>query len=297
MKLYIYRGLDNEEVPTDVTHVIVDDSVTTIKGRAFFECEHLVSVIMGDNVERIGHWAFCGCLAFRFIRLSKTLEYIGDGAFNGCESVEALFLPSTLKSIGSWAFNWCRSLRLLILPNGIDLGNGRNEIINHAGIYQIAENVGVVYEVGEYGQTSDDSNRRVHEWLFHHMDESPLHKLCYASFITTKQINDYIDENGKDSALQIDAIHGMTPLHMLSMNPHAPADAIASLLNSNMQAVFCADNQQKNPLQYARDYNIGGLVEMINSLCSHRNSSIVGVEADASIENSTSSSKRRKLED
>jgi len=63
MKLYIYRGLDNEEVPRDVTHVIVDRSVTVIKEKAFSKYEHLVSVIMGDNIKRIEGAAFWLCSA------------------------------------------------------------------------------------------------------------------------------------------------------------------------------------------------------------------------------------------
>ena len=60
--------------------------------------------------------------------------------------------------------------------------------------------------------------------------------------------------------LQTDATYGMTPLHLLMMNPHAPAETIAALLDTNMEAVLCLDNQQKTPLEYARDYNAGGLV-------------------------------------
>ena len=43
MKLYLYQGLDGEEVPKDVTHVIVDETVTVIKQCAFCEChsQHL----------------------------------------------------------------------------------------------------------------------------------------------------------------------------------------------------------------------------------------------------------------
>ena len=63
MKLYIYRGLENEKVPKDVTHVIVASSVTVIKKEAFNECKLLVSVIMGDNVKRIEEWAFKYCTA------------------------------------------------------------------------------------------------------------------------------------------------------------------------------------------------------------------------------------------
>ena len=79
---------------------------------------------------------------------------------------------------------------------------------------------------------------------------------------------------------------------MLSMNPHAPADAIAALFNSNMDAIFCADNQQKTPLEYARDYNVGGLVGMITSLCNHRNSSVLIVSNE---DHENARNKRRRL--
>ena len=78
MKLYIYQGLDNEEVPKDVTHVIVDNSVTIIKREAFLECRRLVSVIMGDNVKRIEAGAFHYCRAFDsfdFPRRWNTLDH------------------------------------------------------------------------------------------------------------------------------------------------------------------------------------------------------------------------------
>ena len=70
------------------------------------------------------------------------------------------------------------------------------------------------------------------------MDEAPFHKLCYNSSVTTKEINDHLNENSNDSALQVDTIHGMTPLHILTMNPHASADSIATLVDSRIEAVL-----------------------------------------------------------
>ena len=67
MKLYFYRGIDNEKVPKDVTRVIVDGSVAIIKKSAICECMHLVSAIMGDNVKRIEQLAFYNCVALRCI--------------------------------------------------------------------------------------------------------------------------------------------------------------------------------------------------------------------------------------
>ena len=166
MKLYIYRGLDGEIVPKDVTHVIVDSRVTVIKKEAFSWCELLVSIIMGDNVKIIERWAFYKCRALRFIRLSKTLEYIGELAFFGCRSLEALFLPSTVTSIDHRAFVLCRFMRVLILPNDIDLSKVGYHIILNTAVYQIAEASGVRYVHDNIvGRITDESIRRVKDKL------------------------------------------------------------------------------------------------------------------------------------
>ena len=197
MRLHIYHALDGEIVPDDVTHVIVDDSVTVIKKQAFSYCELLVSLIMDDNVKRIEEEALSCCRALRFLRLSKALEYIGNHAFYCCVSLEALFLPSTVNSIGKNALKYCRSMRLLILPHDMDLNNIGMDIIIGTAVYEIAKASGVRYEldraairsIGYVLGNAVESNRRVNEWLFHHMDEAPFHKLCYNSPITTKDIN------------------------------------------------------------------------------------------------------------
>ena len=150
-------------------------------------------------------------------------------------------------------------------------------IIHNSDIELITDNVVVAYEKKNDDwefDVADESVRRVNEWMIHHMDEAPFHKLCYNSSIATKTINDYLIENGDDAALHIDTIHDMTPLYMLTMNPHAPVDAIAALLNVDMQSLFYVDNQRNTPLENAREYNVAGLVGMIDGLCNHRKPSI-----------------------
>jgi hypothetical protein len=268
MKLYIYRGLDKEKVPKDVTHVIVDSSVTVIKFYAFHQCKYLVSVIMGDNVKRIEQSAFWGCIALRFIRPSKKLEYIGYKAFEYCLSLEALFLPSTVNEIGYGAFIGCRSLKLLVLPQDIDLNNVGYKIIDDTAILRIAGFTGIHTCMNLQLYTGLGTNQP-NTWLIHHMDEAPFHKLCYDSTINTKAISHYINTNGNNSALQIDPYHGMTPLHMLSMNPHAPADTIYALLNANTNAVHVEDNQGRTPLYYALHFNPCALARMFSCLREH----------------------------
>ena len=77
----------------------------------------------------------------------------------------------------------------MILPNDNNLVSDVEVIIDETAIYHIAENAGVAYEY------TVESVHRVYEWLIHHMDETPFHKLCYNSSITTKHINDYLNEH------------------------------------------------------------------------------------------------------
>ena len=276
MKLHIYRGFfkEDENIPKDVTHIIIDDSVDTIKERAFEYCWLLVSIVMGDSVNTIGKRDFHHCHSLRFIRLSKTLRCIGENAFTLCHSLKAVCLPSMIKRIENYAFMHCQSLSLLILPNNLDgyahLGRG---LISTTPLSQIAASVGVRYNIRRDRRWTGESNHQVNDWLIQHMNDFPLHTLCYDSSVTTANVNTFINhvDNSFTSVLQVDKIHGMSPLHLLSMNPYAPVDAIASLLNFNTEAVFSLDNQQKTPLDYGREYNVGGLVGMITGLCNQRN--------------------------
>ncbi len=149
MRLYIYRGFENEFAPKNVSHAIIDDSVTIIKQHAFLECRNLVSVIMGDNVKKIEKWAFLYCFNLKYIRLSKTLEYIGDANFERCACLEAVFLPSTVKLIEWGAFCQCPSLRLIILPDGINKEIFRTIIIYDTAIHEIAETASVEDDINE----------------------------------------------------------------------------------------------------------------------------------------------------
>ena len=266
---YWYRGLEKETVPHHTTHVIVHNCVTTIKARAFWECEDLVSVSMGDNVTTIEKCAFGHCLSLKIVRLSKILQYIGYMAFYRCESLEFLVLPLTINRIESCSLWRCPSLRLLILPETISTNNVCDQIINGAAISRIALAAGVQYEytITDLSVT-DESVHKVNNWLAHHMDDAPFHKLCYNADVTTLQINMYLNDNGVESSRETDDIHGMTPLHMLSMNPHAPENALAgNLLHANMEAAFWKDKQGKTPLDYAVEYNVPGLLKMFEALC------------------------------
>mmetsp|Transcript_20190 Transcript_20190/g.30592 ORF Transcript_20190/g.30592 Transcript_20190/m.30592 type:complete len:282 (-) Transcript_20190:131-976(-) len=280
MKPCIYRGIKGEIVPNDVTHLFIDESVTIIKEWPFFQRTHLVSIVMADNVKIIETGAFSGCSALRFVRLSKTLEYIGNYAFARCWTLESLFLPSTVNLIGDRAFSWCKSLRFLIQPKDIDAENIGHLIVHETTIEEIASLNDHEYDYDPFdGKVSKDSNNLVNEWLIHHMEwESQQHNFFYTSSIDIKEMKNYLREIGNDLALDVDFHHTMAPLHMLSINLYASTHSIAALLKVSMEAIFSKDNQLRTPLDYAREYNVGGLLATIASLCKHRNSCRSGHE-------------------
>eukprot|EP00554_Chaetoceros_debilis_P014022 CAMPEP_0194125854 /NCGR_PEP_ID=MMETSP0150-20130528/59681_1 /TAXON_ID=122233 /ORGANISM="Chaetoceros debilis, Strain MM31A-1" /LENGTH=377 /DNA_ID=CAMNT_0038819681 /DNA_START=142 /DNA_END=1276 /DNA_ORIENTATION=+ len=292
---------------------------------AFCDCWSLEALFLPSTVNSIGHSAFSSCPSLRFlilphdidIDLGKVGEMIIEGT--GIQHIARTagvayemnddgydITDESNHRVNEWLIhhmdespstNFATTLPLqqdtsMRLPHDIDLSNVGHVIITSTGIQQIARTAGVEYEMNNV--LTGGSNRRVNEWLIHQMDESPFHKLCYDTSVTSKQINDYLIEHDNDSALQTDGNYGMTPLHMLAMNPHAPADSISTLLNSNQEAVFSLDNEEKTPLDYARDYNVGGLVGMITGLCNQRNSSAHD-QRETIIEETVSTSKRRKI--
>jgi len=111
---YIYAGGDTDysagNVPIDVTHVVVLDSVTHIDGCAFQNCTFLASIHISDSVSSIGVRAFEGCSNLTSVRLPPGLRCIGHEAFSGCLSLVDLRLPDSLARIEDRAFYRCESL-------------------------------------------------------------------------------------------------------------------------------------------------------------------------------------------
>ena len=163
--------------------------------------------------------------------------------------------------------------------NDINLDHVGEEIIFNTPLCEFGRDAGVQYEMDHDGIVTQESNRRVHEWLFCRTEpcESPLHKMCYKADVSAQEINDYICENGIDeSASQMDAMHGITHgmmplLHMIAMKSHAPANVVAgNLLHANMDADFLRDDERETPLDYAARCNVPGLLKIVEVLWLYR---------------------------
>lgn len=116
---FIYDG--TQEVPKDVTEVIVADGVTKIIGHAFSDCTSLESISIPDSVTWIYPGAFEKCTSLKSVTIPQQITHIPSDLFLGCSSLESVLIPPGVESIGSDAFRRCSSLKSITLPNNLEI--------------------------------------------------------------------------------------------------------------------------------------------------------------------------------
>ena len=107
--LYYAHHLYSDE-DTEITNLIIPNSVTSIGSKAFSACSSLTSVTIPASVTSIGDYAFGDCSGLTSITISDGVTSIGSDAFRGCSGLTSVTIPASVKSIGSWAFHNCNNL-------------------------------------------------------------------------------------------------------------------------------------------------------------------------------------------
>ena len=82
--------------------VEIPDGVEEIREDAF-AYSNLSEVIIPDSVKYIGERVFYGCRNLTHVRYSKNLTYIPKEAFSGCNALDLSHLLDNIKNIGSRA--------------------------------------------------------------------------------------------------------------------------------------------------------------------------------------------------
>jgi hypothetical protein len=98
-----------------LTQAIVDENIgnaknifivgyTSIGNSAFFNKTQITSVIIGNSVTSIGSFAFTGCTSLTSITIPNSVITINGQVFNGCISLTSIKIPNSVTSISSNAF-------------------------------------------------------------------------------------------------------------------------------------------------------------------------------------------------
>ena len=137
------------DIPEKFTYEGVEYSVTSIGALAFNsfgEYSNLTSVIIPNSVTSIGNGAFSGCSGLTSVSIPNSLTSLGTGIFSGCSSLASVTIPNSVTSIGAYAFRECSSLTSVTIPNSVtqiaqDAFSGCS---NLKEVYCLAENVPVL---------------------------------------------------------------------------------------------------------------------------------------------------------
>ena len=109
-------------VRSNVSEVIIPDSVVSIDTSAFKNRENLETVVMSKNIEYIGSGVFSGTAWYEaqpegYIRFGDILyEYKGD-----FPEGSTVTIPSFIKKISEKAFEQTKGLKKIIIPEGVIL--------------------------------------------------------------------------------------------------------------------------------------------------------------------------------
>lgn len=106
---------------SEITSVVIPQSVKRIGYEAFRECPNLQTVIIPETVSVIDSWAFAKCEKLENVTINKGTTAINEYAFYGCSALKNIQVPGTVSVIGKWAFGKCTALETVILREGVSM--------------------------------------------------------------------------------------------------------------------------------------------------------------------------------
>ena len=101
--LYYAKHIYSDE-DTEITNLIIPNSVTSIGSYAFYDCSGLTSITIPNSVTSIEYATFSGCSGLTSVTIPNSVTSIGNYAFYG-SGLTSVTIPNSVTSIGDRAFN------------------------------------------------------------------------------------------------------------------------------------------------------------------------------------------------
>ena len=87
--------------------------------RGFWGCSNLTSIVLPNSVKTIESEAFSGCTSLKSVVIPNSVEYINSEAFKDCSSLTSIELPNSLLELYNSPFGGCNSLTSLTIPKSV----------------------------------------------------------------------------------------------------------------------------------------------------------------------------------
>ncbi len=139
-EMYNYEAGETPWYNRAIISIEYDGEITSIGDYAFYECSNLTSIIIPNSVDTIGTYAFAYCTKLAeadlgsqvtsigtgafwsdkltYISLPDTLTWIGDSVFRECTDLISVTIPVNVSYIGRWVFGSCSSLEEITVAEG-----------------------------------------------------------------------------------------------------------------------------------------------------------------------------------
>jgi len=118
--LYFDKTLYNGGSEITVPAIVNGQPVTELSDGCFENCTEITTVILPDSLLSIRMNAFSGCTSLRGIYIPEGVIAISPRAFSNCTALEAISLPSTVEAIGTEAFEGCEKLSYIFFNGDFD---------------------------------------------------------------------------------------------------------------------------------------------------------------------------------
>ena len=104
---------------TEVTDLVIPESVTEIHPYAFCFCHGFKSVTINDSVTSIGEAAFQNCIEMTSLTISNSITSISRYTFYNCEKLTSAIIPESVTEIGESAFQNCLGMTSLTIGESV----------------------------------------------------------------------------------------------------------------------------------------------------------------------------------
>lgn len=101
----------------DLKSVTFPTSITSIGSRAFWGCSGLTSTPDLSHVDSIGYYSFFACTSLTSVSISNSNSIIGECSFYQCSGLVSAFINA--KSIGNGSFAECAGLNSVTIGNNV----------------------------------------------------------------------------------------------------------------------------------------------------------------------------------